>query len=125
MSPVVRALLWLGVEDYTGLWEAVAEVRAANRLLGSRQARRQTAKLLSDLARRGWIELYICVEPLDDAISQVPAEQVDEVLEREDSWEPPIESGSKSVRFATTERGESAYEESARSTHDGETEDEP
>jgi hypothetical protein len=58
---------------------------------------------------RGWIELYICQEPLtNESVQPVPPEERSKILASDASWEIPEPHG-KSVRWGTTEEGFEAY----------------
>jgi hypothetical protein len=109
MDELERDLLWLGVEDYTGLWQAVAEARAETEAYSLSEERRQARRAIDSLLSRGFIELFVCQEPLNnETVEIVPPERQSAVLDDAASWEDP-EEGGKSVRFATTERGFAAY----------------
>lgn len=107
MDELERDLLWLGVEDYTGLWQAVAEAHAATYSIS--EDLRQTRRTIDSLLSRGLIELFVCQEPLNnETVEIVPPERQSAVLDEVASWKAP-EEGGKSVRFATTEQGFAAY----------------
>jgi hypothetical protein len=111
MDTLERTLLWLGVEDYTGLWQVSIEIAGVREGYSAEEvltfARRLTASLLS----KGWIDLFICQEPLDNASVQrvLPGDQA-VVLDDNASWVAPEPYG-RSVRYATTATGLAAYKE--------------
>lgn len=113
MNAIERSLIWLGVEDYTGLWDASFEARSAPGVHSIEDARQYARQVVESLLARGWIELYICQEPLsNDSVELVAAEDRSRVLENDESWEVP-ESLGKSVRFATTDEGLAVYRSEA------------
>jgi hypothetical protein len=115
-SPLVASLLWLGDEDYTGLWEAVAEVRAHRSGSTPAEVRTATAELILALANSGMIEIFACREPVEDeTASRLSRPQYEESLAQESRWNPlPIRelaSGVDSIRYATTDLGLAAYQD--------------
>ncbi|MBO3743053.1 hypothetical protein [Actinoplanes flavus] len=98
MTPAEQNLVWLGYEDYTGLWQAALEVEDRD------VARRIVASLLS----RGWIELYFTDGLWDnETIAVVPVRDRMTVLEDVASWS--VEGGGRLIWFATTDEGYDAY----------------
>jgi hypothetical protein len=115
METLERILLWLGVEDYTGLWQAIAEAQpdTESRSIDEDRARPQTIarRAIESLLTEGLIELFVCPEPLSNETAQiVPPARTTEILDQETSWTVP-EEGGESVRFATTDRGFLKYRE--------------
>lgn len=110
MNPVERNLVWLGVEDYTGLWQAAIEVRNVPGAQSPHDAREYACHVIESLLDSGWIELYVCQEPLNnESVELVLAEDRSRILQCDSSWIAP-EHG-KSVRFVTTDDGFDAYTE--------------
>lgn len=110
MDTLERNLLWLGVEDYTGLWQAVAEARDDAEPCSIHEAQGQARRTIESLLAGGLIELFVCQEPLNnETVEIVPPEEQPAVLDEEASWTAP-EEGGKSLRFATTDRGFAAYQ---------------
>ena len=102
-------LLWLGVEDYTGLWQAVAEARNDAEPSSIHNARTEARRAIESMLCTELIDLFVCQEPFNnETVEIVPADARLAVLEDEASWIAPSEGG-RSVRFATTERGFAAY----------------
>jgi hypothetical protein len=113
MDEPKRNLLRLGAEDYTGLWQAVAEACNDIEPCSLSEARRQVRQIIDSLLVGGLIELFICQEPLNnEAVEIVPPERRPAVLDEVASWGAP-EEGGKSVRFSTTERGFAMYQKEA------------
>lgn len=109
MDDLERNLLWLGVEDYTGLWQALAEARDDTGQRPPSETQRRVRQIVDSLLAEELIELFVCQEPLNnETVEIVPPERCFAVLEKAMSWRPP-EEGSKSIRFATTEKGFAAY----------------
>lgn len=114
MIQQVASLLWLGFEDYTGLWEAVAEVRSYHPEMTSVEVQREAAKVIRELANAGMIEIYICHEPVEDeTASRLTRRQYEVLLSDVNRWNPlPVSESDieiESVRYATTDSGLAAY----------------
>jgi hypothetical protein len=106
-------LLWLGVEEYTGLWEAAAEVARFEADPSFWDACRRTGAILSSMYSRGWITLHRTDEPMVGGhIVDVPKTDVDATLDIGPHWQPPT-VGVESIRFKTTALGRKAYDSSA------------
>jgi hypothetical protein len=110
MDALERNLLWLGAEDYTGLWQAVVEPRDDADLCSIHAAREQARRAIDSLLARGFVELFVCQEPLDNGtVEIVPPGKQSVILDEQASWTAPGEGG-KSLRFATTDQGFAAYQ---------------
>lgn len=104
--PLEEALLWLGAEDYTGLWEALWEVRGRLPQLPVAEARARTADAFFALHERGFVRLCLCHEPLgNDPLELIEATDVQATLDRDRSWKPPGREGVESIRYFTTDSG--------------------
>ena len=113
MNAVERNLVWLGVEDYTGLWDASLVVSGILGAGSIEDAREHARRVVESMLDKGWVELYVCQEPLDnDSIELVPPGDRHRILESDSAWEIP-EAFGKSVRFAATDEGVAAYENDA------------
>lgn len=113
MTPVERSLLWLGVEEYTGLWEAAAEVAKFEPELAFWDACRRAGALLAALYQAGLITLHRTEEPLVGGhIREIAAQDVKATLSIGPHWQPPT-AGVESVRFKATAQGREAYDSSA------------
>ena len=110
LSALESSLLWLGIEDYTGLWDAAHQVRSALSTLGELEAITQARVVVSGLAHRELIALYRCIGTLADGqVTDVAAGEVDSVLEDERSWKTPETPFGESIWYATTDAGQSLY----------------
>jgi hypothetical protein len=102
MDTLERDLLWLGIEDYTGLWQAAAEARADAGPCSIHEAREQARRIIESQ------------EPLNnETVEIVPPKRQSALLGEEASWTAP-EEGGRSLRFATTDKGFAAYQEGDR-----------
>ncbi|MEU2494657.1 hypothetical protein [Streptomyces sp. NPDC007883] len=109
MDALERSILWLGVEDYTGLWEAVLEVGVDAEPSSYGEARVRAGRAIRSLLTDGFIELFVCQEPMNnDSAEIVLPENYSSTLREAEFWQTP-EEGGKSVRFAATEKGFAAY----------------
>ena len=108
---VLRALLWLAIEDYAGLWETVWELNGADPAPADEHlaaARRAVPQMLD----RGWISVHRSVEP-DGELTELSDAEARLALADDRSWSEPT-TGSTSIRISATPDGERAYEGLAR-----------
>jgi hypothetical protein len=110
---VTRALLWLGIEDYAGLWEAVWELNTQRPHVPESENRRIAAQALRELLDAGQITLFRSREPYED-VRPIPTDEAEAVLASAESWVEPA-PGATSIRFSATESGEAAYNDMTRS----------
>lgn len=104
-SDLVKRLLWLGVEDVTGLWDARAEVADAVGLAGD-TARARAAAMLTTMVHAGWVEMLSAADALDDeGLRPVGPDEIATVLAAPSAWCAPDSAASPVVKFATTESG--------------------
>lgn len=106
-SELLKCILWLAIEDYSGLWEVVWEINSRYGELSETERLVLARQVVRDLASRGWVALYRCQEPYGDMVPLSP-EEYDEVLLNPANWEPPT-ADSVSIRIGATEAGERAY----------------
>lgn len=99
-----KALLWLAIEDYAGLWEAMWELRPLHPDADDGELRERSRRELGDLIDRGLVELYLFREPTDD-MWPADAGEVDALLDADANWMLP-EGDTVSVRFSATTAGE-------------------
>ncbi|MGC4867816.1 hypothetical protein ACLQ3B_20570 [Micromonospora sp. DT53] len=110
MDALERSLLWLGIEDYTGLWQAVAEARGDREPRTAHDALVRARRTIESLLAADFVELFRCPEPLaNETVERVPAEEQPGILGANGSWAVP-EEGGVSVRYATTDRGFAVYQ---------------
>ena len=102
----VKAILWLAIEDYSGLWEAVWELRTDHPEVGAAVLADRARDHLVDLIDRGLVRLYRCQEPYGD-LAEIEDHEVGEVLATAENWFEPG-PGSVSIRFGATASGEAA-----------------
>ena len=104
-APLVKALLWAGLEDYCALWQAVWEIGALVPDLSEEARRDQTRLLVQTLVDQGAIELvsvqWSAIEPTDPAMAR-------QLLAQPDVWVPKGEH-DRELCFMTTEAGEQRY----------------
>src|SRR4051812_48074916 len=109
MDAIEQTLVWMSVEDYTGLWQVPLEVRGQPGVNSTQEAHSYAHAVLESLLTKGWVDLYICQEPLqNETVRLVPPEDRRGVLDLESSWKIPEPYG-ESVRFGSTDAGLSAY----------------
>lgn len=109
MTALLVALLMLGTEDYTGLWDAVFEVQRSDASLSFEDARAAAAELLDELARRGYIEFYSLVGTLGAAApTRVEPESYGSILAPGSHWRPPDSAETLWFCYLATEQGADA-----------------
>ncbi|MFC7532487.1 hypothetical protein [Actinoplanes sp. GCM10030250] len=116
MNQKIASLLWLGIEDYTGLREAVAEILSCHSEMSFVGVQQETEKAIMDLAISGMIQLYLCQEPVEDeTASPLPYPKCVPYLVDPYWWNqlpvgvPRGEVGS--LKYATTDSGLAAYKD--------------
>jgi hypothetical protein len=112
-TEVIRALLWLAIEDYAGLWEAVWELNTQRPELPKSDNRLAAEGTLRELLEAGHITLFRSREPYEDVVP-ISADESESVFASDASWTEPTPHGT-SIRFGATPSGEAAYNELMRS----------
>ncbi|WP_162943632.1 hypothetical protein [Arthrobacter celericrescens] len=101
-----KAILWLAIEDYSGLWEAAWQLQADHPDFDSTQTAKRAKSVVNELLERGFVRLYRCQEPYGE-LSVIDNGQVPEVLAEPANWNEPGPE-SISIRFSATPAGEEA-----------------
>jgi hypothetical protein len=109
---LIRVLLWLAIEDYAGLWEAVWELNTRRPETPESENRRAAEQVLRELLGAGHVRLFRSREPYED-VTPISTAQADTVLGQDESWAEPVRDGT-SIRFGATPAGEAAYNELMR-----------
>jgi hypothetical protein len=111
VADLLPIVLWLAIEDYSGLWEVLWELntRFPKESITNRDRARETVR---ELLRRRLVDLYWSEEPYGDPI-RIPFQEAEAVLDDERNWEEPVPK-DRSVRIGATETGEEVYEDLAR-----------
>jgi hypothetical protein len=107
MSEVVRRVLWLGIEDYSGLWEVVWELNTLRDDKTPAENRATAQEIVTELLEKDLIQIFQCEEP-DGSPVAVPMGVAKKILETDSAWEPPGFNGV-SWRIGATDKGERAY----------------
>jgi hypothetical protein len=109
MADLVRDLLWLGIEDFTGLWDAAFTAQATEGLASLETARDRARSVLESLLAEGLVDLYLFQGlPRNDAVA-IAHERRSALLDDDECWEAPEEEDDASVWFNTTEKGFELY----------------
>ncbi|WP_308797704.1 hypothetical protein [Agromyces silvae] len=103
----LKALLWLGIEDYSGLWEAVWQLKSLHPNALERELAVRARSILIDLLKSDLVALYHCQEPYG-ALAAIDAELAVGLLTDERAWEAP-EANAVSIRYSATPSGEDLY----------------
>ena len=103
----VRALLWLGLEDYSGLWEALSQLNSLDPTEPERGIRAAAERILRELAATGDVMLFRARQA-NHELTPIPIGEVAAVLARDESWTALPLDGT-SVRYGTTPFGEATY----------------
>jgi hypothetical protein len=118
MDDLERNVLWLGIEDYTGLWEAALEAGPDTEpsSFGAVQARARL--VIESLLGGGFIELFVFQGlVVSERAELVPPERHASVLGDDDFWKVP-EGEGELAGFAATEQGFAAYKKAVGWTND-------
>lgn len=102
-----RAILWLAIEDFAGLWEVVWQLRSIRPETPEPGLRESAVEIVTDFLRRGWIDLYKCQEPYGE-LRKIPSGDAASLLAQEASWNEPS-ADSISIRVGATPSGEAAF----------------
>ncbi|GLW35425.1 hypothetical protein [Actinoplanes regularis] len=109
MADLVKDLLWSGIEDFTGLWDAAFTARATDEITSPEMARDRARSVLNSLLAEELIALYqFRGLPRNDA-APVALERRVEMLHENESWVVPEEENAVSVWYGTTEKGFERY----------------
>jgi hypothetical protein len=103
-----KPILWLAMEDYAGLWEAVWQLRALDSGAESDALVGRARASLRELLARDLVALYLCQEPYGEVV-EVRAGEVDALLSSDESWREPA-ANAVSIRFGATPAGQEAYD---------------
>ena len=103
----VKALLWAGIEDYAGLWEAVWELNSLRPQAQESENRSSAKRLVCELLKDGHVRLFESREPYED-VTPLPTNEIELVIGQPENWEEPAPKGV-SIRFGTTPSGERVY----------------
>jgi hypothetical protein len=105
MADLVKDLLWSGIEDFTGLWDAAFMVQAAESRPSLDVARDTARSILESLLAKSLVDLYqFRGLPQNDA-APVPPEWRSGLLHDDGFWVAPEEEDDVSVWYDTTEQG--------------------
>lgn len=106
---IIKRILFLAIEDYSGLWEVVWEINTNYPYLGDNEKYLIAKRLVSLLFNKGYIKYYWCKEPYGD-IEEIANQETENILNRKDYWEAP-ENNSIAIRIGITKEGEKEYRE--------------
>ena len=102
-------LLWDGVEDFTGLWQAEALARKLGSDLPGVIPRHRARRSLERLVENGLVVVYACRGvPTDETCDQLGLEELPKVLDEGTSWIAP-EEGGIGIWYDTNDDGFDAY----------------
>lgn len=108
INTTLKHILWLAIEDYAGLWEAVWEINAHYEDELSPTERFQLAQqVIHEAVAQQWIELFWCQEPYGELWPVEPVEYA-QVLADLKYWDAP-EDAVISVRISATPAGQQKY----------------
>lgn len=102
-----KSILWLAIEDYSGLWEAVWQLRTFDPKASEESLVERARTVVERLFDRGLVTLYRCEEPYGQ-LSEIDRRDAKSVLAAKDSWNEPARD-ALSFRFGATKAGEEVY----------------
>jgi len=109
MNDDERAILWLAIEDFSGMWEVAWQFRSRRPRDTDVELNERAKDVLSRLLLRGWVDLYYCEEPYGK-LSRIPSGETDSILGDASAWDEP-RAGEVSKRIGATPEGRKAYEQ--------------
>lgn len=110
LTKIQKTILFVGIEDVSGLWEIAWEVAWDEYASGDDDFARKIDMLRDNftiLLRDGLIKTYKCQEPLA-SLDELSTPEVERALALEQNWKEPREN-AVSVRFSTTDKGKEFY----------------
>lgn len=109
MAELVKEILWLGIEDFTGLWDAAYTVQFVEKLPSLEIARDRARSVLEVLLADGLVELYQFQGPPQNDATPVESERRSGLLRVDGFWVTSGKEDEPSVWFDTTEKGFELY----------------
>jgi hypothetical protein len=105
MTDLVKDFLWLGIEDFTGLWDAALTAQTVEGFPSFEPARDRARTVLEYLLAEGLVDLYQSRGfPQNDA-APVARKQQAGLLHDYGLWSAPRKEDDFAVWFDTTEKG--------------------
>ncbi len=104
-QPLIKALLWAGIEDYCPLWQAVWEINTLVPALSEQQRLDLTRLTVRTLLEQGAIELVWITGEHIEPIETPTARQL---INQAQSWSPRYEH-ERQVCLSTTAQGAQQY----------------
>jgi hypothetical protein len=109
VADLVKDLLWSGIEDFTGLWDAALTAQSAEGLPSLDMARDRVRSVLESLLAEGLVDLYeFRGLPRNDA-TPVAWERRFRLMRDDQFWAAPEDGDDVSVWYDTTEKGFELY----------------
>lgn len=102
-----RALLWLAIEDYAGLWESVWQLRTLHPEYGDAELAHLAQAIVTRFFEDGLVRLYRCHEPYGE-LSPIEDSQTAGILLSDEHWLEPA-AYAVSIRYSATDAGENIY----------------
>ena len=107
VKQITKKILWLGMEDYSGLWEILWELNTLYPEISETKKYELAQNTVQALIDKGYLNLYRCEEPYDK-LSKVSSNEAYSLIDDFESWKEP-KPNSISLRIGTTQKGEDAY----------------
>ncbi|MEE2523787.1 hypothetical protein V1639_13080 [Pseudarthrobacter sp. J75] len=103
----MKSILWLAIEDYSGLWEAVWQLRTYTPETADGVLIERAKTVLERLVADDFIRFYRCQEPYGQ-LCEVKDTEVSDILSNPRHWEEPA-ADAVSIRFGITSLGQEKY----------------
>ncbi len=100
----VKQILTAAVEDCTGLWEAIWEVRSIDPNRSDEQIRGTALDAIRRLLSAGWIELVFGTE-FEGEEKAVSPRDSESFIRQDAYWDVPLSDRSPHIRFTATDEG--------------------
>jgi hypothetical protein len=104
-KPLIKALLWAGIEDYCPLWQAVLEINTLAPELPEQERLDLTRLMVRALLDQGAIE-FVWVE--GQAIEPIDTTAAQQIINQAQHWAARYQH-ERQACFSTTEAGEQRY----------------
>jgi hypothetical protein len=105
INPLVKALLWAGIEDYCPLWQAAWEINTLIPELPEQERLDRTRLLVRTLLDQGKIEL-VWVEGA--SIAPIDLHAAQQLINQAQHWAPK-HAHDRQLCFSTSKSGEQHY----------------
>ncbi|MEQ1919421.1 MAG: hypothetical protein ABL955_09490, partial [Elusimicrobiota bacterium] len=102
-SDILNDILWLAIEDFSGLWEILWDLKSHYPTMPESERKAAALRGVRELLHGNSIELYSCSEPAGEP-QNLSGKSGDAALADLRNWVEPV-PGAISVRISATDSG--------------------